>query len=76
MAPMTVAVESATTPAEAMTAASTRSNQKRVYRRFDSAPSKKTASRIAWVVLKRSSIAYVLWLRRATIAAVTRWISS
>jgi hypothetical protein len=53
IAPITVAVESLTTPADAITAASTSSSQYRLTRRLRSAPSKKTWSRIrpisSWV---------------------------
>jgi hypothetical protein len=49
-----VAVESLTTPADAITAASTSSSQYRLSRRPRSAPSKKTWSRIrpmsSWVI--------------------------
>ena len=46
MAPITVAVESLTTPADAITADSGSSSQKRLSRRLRSGPSKKSWSRI------------------------------
>ena len=46
MAPITVAVESLTTPADAITAESGSRSQKRLSRRLRSGPSKKSWSRI------------------------------
>ncbi len=46
IAPMTVAVESATTPAPAITDARTNRIQNRLSLRFTSGPSKNTASRM------------------------------
>ena len=46
MAPITVAVESLTTPADAITAASGSKSQKRLSRRLRSGPSKNSWSRI------------------------------
>jgi len=56
IAPITAAVESATTPAAAMIDESTSSSQKRESRAFASAPSMKTDSRICWGVENRDSM--------------------